>query len=258
MGHIRLGRLPRTTRWKQVVEALGDFGASLPEIIKLTSYASEKVLTNSKNIDGLAHCYWLFTNIAQASRQGNFIENLNNLGINIAPTDSGVKILKEIFSTASSNLKENGNISILDQIAVDSFKNAIHNTISQEATSLFGCDAESIQKALQKYSTSTQVAYLGREYFSQYMYNSFSFTLEKELANSLSSDGRFQNSNDIQQFNQKLKQYCWEVSKIVEEFSGGWYGKHSFEGDISSKSKTKDFTSYAMTKLLSEVKRGEN
>lgn len=106
-----------------------------------------------------------------------------------------------------------------------------------------------------KYSTSTQVAHLGREYFSQYMFNSFSFTLEKELANSLSSEGRFQNSNDIQGFKQKLKQYCWDVSKIVEDFSGGWYGKQSFEGNIANKKKTKDFTSYAMTKLLSEVQQ---
>jgi len=141
---------------------------------------------------------------------------------------------------------------------VDSFKNAIHNTISEESTSLFGCDIDSIQRAFKKYSTSTQVAHLGREYFSQYMYNSFSFTLEKELANSLSTNGRFQNSNDIQEFNKRLKQYCWDVSKIVEDFSGGWYGKHSFEGDISDKKKTADFTSYAITKLLSEVQREDD
>ncbi len=258
MGHIRLGRLPKTYRWKQVVESLVSSSASLPEIVKLTSQASEKVLTDSKYIDGLSNCYWLFTNIAQASRQGDFVQNLNNLGININPEDSGVKVLKQIFDSASVSVRKNGNISVLDQIAVDSFKNAIHNTISAESTSLFGCDIDSIQRAFKKYSTSTQVAHLGREYFSQYMFNSFSFTLEKELANSLSSEGRFQNSNDIQGFKQKLKQYCWDVSKIVEDFSGGWYGKQSFEGNIANKKKTKDFTSYAMTKLLSEVQREDN
>lgn len=90
------------------------------------------------------------------------------------------------------------------------------------------------------------------------MYKAFSFTLEKELANTVSSTGRFKNSDDIQQFNTRLKQYCWDVSKIVEEFSGGWYGKHSFEGNIKSKKKVADFTSYAMTKLLSEVQREDN
>jgi hypothetical protein len=258
MGHIRLGRLPKTFKWKQVIEALVQSGSSLSEIVSLTSQASETVLTNSRYINGLAHCYWLFTNIAQASRQGDFVQNLNELGINISSGDSGLRVLKEIFNSASSNLKENGNISVLDQIAVDSFKNAIHKTISDEATSLFGCDIDSIQRAFKKYSTSTQVAHLGREYFSQYMYNAFSFTLEKELTNSLSDGGRFQNSQDIQEFNKRLKQYCWDVSKIVEDFSGGWYGKHSFEGDISDKKKTADFASYAITKLLSEVQRGDN
>lgn len=258
MGHIRLGRLPKTFKWKQVIQSLVDSSSSLPEIVKLTSLASEKVLTNSKYIDGLSHCYWLFTNIAQVSRQGDFVQNLNSLGINVSANDSGIKVLKQIFDSASNSLRSNGNISVLDQIAVDSFKNAIHNTISDESTSLFGCDIDSIQRAFKKYSTSNQVAHLGREYFSQYMFNSFSFTLEKELANSLSNSGRFQNSNDIQNFNSKLKQYCWDVSKIVEEFSGGWYGKHSFEGDIADKQKTKDFTNYAITKLLSEVQREDN
>lgn len=258
MGHIRLGRLPKTHTWKQIIEALSTSYSSLPEIVKLTSQASEKVLTKSKYIDGLAHCYWLFTNIAQASRQGDFVQNLNELGINISSSDSGARILKEIFNSASKTLKENGNISVLDQIAVNSFKNAIHNTISTEATSLFGCDIESIQRAFKKYSTSTQVSHLGREYFSHYMFNAFSFTLEKELANSLSENGRFQNSQDIQEFNKRLKQYCWDVSKIVEDFSGSWYGKHSFEGDIKNKKKVSDFTSYAITKLLSEIQREDS
>lgn len=258
MGHIRLGRLPKTIKWKQVVQSLAYSGSSLSEIVSLTSQASEKVLTSSKYIDGLAHCYWLFTNIAQASRSDNFINELNQIGLNLSEQDSGINILKKVFDYASTGLKNSGSNTVLDQIAIDSFKSAIHNTIAQESTSLFGCDIDSIQRAFKKYSTSNQVSYLGREYFSQYMYKAFSFTLEKELANVLSSNGRFQNSSDIQEFNSKLKQYCWDVSKIVEDFSGGWYGKHSFEGDLKNKKKVADFTSYAMTKLLSEVQREDN
>jgi hypothetical protein len=125
MGHIRLGRLPRKWGWQKVIEALETSGSSLPEIVKLTAEASEKVLKNSKYIDGLAHCYWLYTNIAQASRQGDFVQNLNNLGINVSNTDSGTRVLKKIFDLALDDLRKNGNISVLDQIAVDSFKNAI-------------------------------------------------------------------------------------------------------------------------------------
>lgn len=216
MGHIRLGRLPRNSKWKDVVQSLANNSSSLPKIVQLTSRASQKVLSATQNTEGLTKCYWLFTNIAQASRKGDFAENLNKLGISISSTDSGIKILKQIFYTASNNLKSCGNVSVLDQIAIDSFKNAIHSTISDEATNLFGCHIDSIQKAFKKYSTPAQVAYLGRQYFSQYMYNSFSFALEKELSNSISSEGRFQNSADIQKFNDKLKTYCWEVSKIVE------------------------------------------
>lgn len=255
MGHIRLGRLPKTYRWKQVIDALTSSDTSISQIVTSTSKASEKVLTDSRYIQGLAHCYWIFTNIAQASRGDDFLYELNNFGINVSEKDSGLNILKKIYNSASDSLKNSGNFSILDQIALDSFKSAFHNTITEESTTLFGCDLDSIQKAFKKYSTSTQVSKLGREFFSQYLYKSFSFVLEKELANKISENGRFQNSADIQEFNRRLKVYCWDVSKIVEDFSGGWYGKHGFEGNLSDKRQTTKFTQHAITKLLSEVSK---
>jgi len=255
MGHIRLGRLPRTISWKRVLESFSNSDTSLNEIVQLTAIASQKVLTNSKYIEGLTHCFWLFTNIAKASRNENFADSLNNLGISVSDKDSRLNILKKIYDSASTSLRESGKFSILDQIAMDSFKSAFHNTITQESSTLFGCDIDTIQRAFKKYSTSTQVSKLGREFFSQYMYKSFSFVLEKELANKISATGRFQNSKDIENFNRNLKTYCWEASKIVEDFSGGWYGKHSFEGDLVNKKQTYKFTHHAMTKLLSEISR---
>lgn len=257
MGHNRLPRLERTFDWKQVIQALSSSDASIAEIISLTSKASQKILTDSKYIDGLAYCFWLFTNIAQASRGRSFVNELNNLGISVSKSDSGLDILKKIYDSASNSLKSSANFSMLDNIALDSFKSAIYNTITRESKTLFGCDLESVQRAFKKYSTPGQVSYLGREFFSQYMYKSFSYTLEKELANSIGQDKRFHSSNDIERFNSRLKTYCWDVSKIVEEFSGGWYGKASYLGTVSNKEKTLDFTKYAMTKLLSEVRRDE-
>lgn len=255
MGHIKLGRLPRTTKWKQVINALSSQDASFSELVSSTSKASKDILTASYNLEGLSHCFWLFTNIAQASRKGDFIKSLNSLGIAVAENDSGLKILKKIYDSASDeiNNKTQTKNTILNQIALESFKSAIHSTITRESNSLFGCTLETIQQAFKKYSTSTQVGYLGKELFGQYINKAFSYTLEKELANSIGADNKFRNSADIQEFNKRLTTYCRETSKIVEQYSGGWYGKHGFIGDLKDKEKARGFTNYAVTKLLSEV-----
>lgn len=259
MGHIKLGRLPRTIKWKHVINALISEDASFYELLSSTSKASKDILTASYNQEGLAHCFWLFTNIAQASRKQDFIQSLNKLGIDVTANDSGMKILKKIYDSASYeiNNKTQSKNTILNQIALESFKSAIHSTITRESASLFGCTPETIQQAFKKYSTSTQVGYLGRELFGQYVNKAFSYALEKELATSIGANNKFRNSHDIQEFNRRLTTYCRETSKIVEQFSGGWYGKHGFIGDLKDKDKARGFTNYAVTKLLSEVNMAE-
>jgi hypothetical protein len=205
MGHSKLNGLPKTRTWQKVVEPLASSDASLNEIIALTAQASRKTLIDSRYAESLNHCYWLFTNLAKASRGNDFAGELQNLGINISKQDSGIGALKKIYDSASTHLRKSNNISILDEIAVDAFKGAIHNTIAQESQSLFGCNLETIQKAFKKYSTSKWVSKLGRDFFSEYVYKSFSHVLEKELANSIRPNGRFQNSADISEFDKNLE-----------------------------------------------------
>lgn len=253
MGHSRLGRLPKRWGWEKVIEVLKDPNASIKDIVQLTSDASKKVLLNSKNMDGLTICYWLYTNIAFAAKQNNFVKQLNNLGIKLEDKDSGFDIIRKIYDTASDELTNNGRISILDKIALDSFQKSLQETIIAESNTLFGCNLDSIQKAFSKYSTNDNISYLSRKFFSQYAYKAFSFAIEKELANSISNNGNFRNSSDLARFDERLKTYCWDISKILEKYSGGWYSKHCFVGDISEKKSVKRFTKYAMEKLLAEV-----
>lgn len=96
MGHVRLGRLPRKHGWKDVCEALQAPRSSLSDIVKLTANASEKVLLQSKNTEGLSECFWTFSNIIHASCNDGFVSELNALGIPVREDDSGISTLKKI------------------------------------------------------------------------------------------------------------------------------------------------------------------
>ena len=62
----------------------------------------------------------------------------------------------------------------------------------------------------------------------------------------------FRTSDDISEFQGRLRSYCWDVSKIVEDYSGGWYSKKAWEGRLTQED-ARGFTSYAVEKLLSEL-----
>ncbi len=255
MGNARLGRLSKKYKWGEVVQALSSPEDSFNEIVKLTARASEETLVQSKYVDTLSHCFWLYTNIAEAARKEDFVQNLQDLSIEISPSEHGFKILQKIYDSASNFVNGQSRFSTLEQIACDAFKSSILLRIERESNSLFGCNVETVQKALKKLSTKNSVCELGREFFSNYMYRAFSFTLEKELANNVKSNAQFSNVQDIEEFKSRLKTYCWDISKILEDFSGEWFSKHAYQGDLKDKATTKKFTQHAIKKLLSEATR---
>jgi hypothetical protein len=253
MGHVRLGRLPKSKTWKGVIGCLDLPESSLNDIVKATFREVQKVFIDSKVIESLSNCFGIYANIAQASRGKSFVEDLNSLGLKIDSKASGLKLLDSIANLADDKKK----ISILDQIATESFRETMLSLIEENSTSLFGCTIDSVQKAFKKYSTPHQIGKLGHEYFSIYLYKAFSYVIDKELANSIREEGRFRHSEDIKEFHQGVKKYCFELGKYVEEYSSDWYSKHLFAEDLNNPQIVRNFTNYAINKLLLELSLGE-
>ncbi|MCL6507170.1 MAG: hypothetical protein K6T59_09105 [Bryobacteraceae bacterium] len=67
MGHIRLGTLPRTRKWIQVLDLIGG-GAGTPEVAAATMEASQGGLAKAAKDPGLIHTVWLLTQVPPASR----------------------------------------------------------------------------------------------------------------------------------------------------------------------------------------------
>ncbi|MFN5540021.1 MAG: hypothetical protein ACK481_08205 [Candidatus Melainabacteria bacterium] len=253
MGHVRLGRLPKSKTWEGVIGCLDLPESSLKDIVQITFREIQKVLIDSTVIESLSNCFDVYANIAQASRGKSFVEDLNSFGLEIDSKKSGLKLLDSIVHLAEDTKK----ISILDQIATDSFRETMLTVIEQDSSSLFGCTINSVQKAFKKFSTPNQIGKLGHEYFSTYIYKSFSYVIDKELANSIREEGRFRHSEDIKEFHQGVTKYCFELGKYVEQYSADWYSKHLFANDLNNPQKVRNFTNYAISKLLLELSLGE-
>ena len=56
-------------------------------------------------------------------------------------------------------------------------------------------------------------------------------------------------------FDEALGVHCYETSRIVEAYSGGWYGKNVYQGDGLTRDKVEAFARYAFRKIRSELVR---
>ena len=56
-------------------------------------------------------------------------------------------------------------------------------------------------------------------------------------------------------FNAALDLHCREASRIIKEFSGGWYGKTLQQEKAISRDKARSFSHVAFKKLRAELRK---
>lgn len=258
MGHVRVGRLPKKWGWEQVISALSSEsalgGEGETDFVSQAARAADRTLSDAKHQESVALAYWTFIDLAAASRTGDLLVRLREQGAQIPERPTGLTLLKLISATLERSVRAKGASSGLDEIALQTFDAVVLTTARSGSETLFGCSVESVQTAFRELSTKAGVANIGRRFFSEYTFRALRLALEKELARSLGKGGRFSTSNELARFEERLKTYCWDVSKIVQDYSGGWYSKALWEQRLTL-AEAQNFTSYAIQKLLSELSR---
>jgi len=106
MGHTRLGRLPRTRKWIQVLDLIGD-GAGTPEVAAATRLASQDGLSKAEKDPGLVHAVWLLAQVPLAAEKGNFAERLQRVGMAVSKDPSLFEITGAFTGAIDNHLRQN-------------------------------------------------------------------------------------------------------------------------------------------------------
>ena len=80
MGHVRLGVLPASQKWRQVIEHLR-LGADADLIVAAVANAAEGSLKRASYDPAFLHSFWLLTQIPLAARSSAFAEDLRRLRV---------------------------------------------------------------------------------------------------------------------------------------------------------------------------------
>lgn len=259
MGHIRLGNLPQTKKWKQVVELIGG-GAGAPEIATATLDAAKKGLLEASKDPGLIHSVWLLTQIPLAAREENFAERLRQIGLKVSDKPSILEVVGAFTNSVDSYLREHGGRTDLGEMAQMAASESLTALGTEKIRSLFETTSEDVQQALKSFSTTKQFSTLARDFFARLTKRYLTSFLSRELSNHVGGkEHRFSNISQHTEFNQALELHCRQASRIVEEFAGGWFSKTNYEeGGIDSE-KAANFVYVALKKLRAELaKRGDD
>ncbi len=254
MGHVRVGRLPKQRGWQQVISALSTTDQTEATLVAATARAARTALIDAKHQEGLASAFWTFLDVANASRAEDLTRYLRERGAAVSEEASGLALIRAISELLQHDLGRKGSQTSFDQIALETFNAVVLKTVEEESRTLFGCTAQTVRDAFRRLSTKANIASVGRRFFSEYAYRALRMALGRELGRMVGGNGRFITSSEVAEFDNRLKTYCWDISKIVEEFSGGWYSKAVWQQRLTL-DEVRRFTAYAIEKLLSELSR---
>ena len=88
MGHIRLGRLPKTFRWQGVLALLSQAPSDIPGIARATVAAAEGRFRELASDAMVGYSFWLLSRVTSAARGASFPDELASLGLHVRDGDS--------------------------------------------------------------------------------------------------------------------------------------------------------------------------
>jgi hypothetical protein len=222
MGHTRLGDLPKTKRWNQVV-ALLEEGADTEAIASSTLTAAETGFYQATQDTGFKYAFWLLTQVTLAARTDKFSEELSGLGLDV-PKQAGLfdilgaftKHLDTYFvkNRARTDISEMGQLAAVETLS---------EKCAERSKRLFGTTPEDVQQSIRELSTSKNFALLTRDFFSRFTYRYLNYFLSRETSKHVGLNQRFENIDEHTAFNEALAVHCKQTAVIVQDFAGGWH-----------------------------------
>ena len=254
MGHIRLGVLPRSRKWQQVIEELR-LGSDVNIIAAAAADAAEAGFQRASTDPAFLHAFWLLTQIPLAARGPAFAANLRRLGLAVADQPSLIEVLGAFSGAVDRYAQKHGGRTDLGEMAQMAAVESLSAIVGPSLPSLFGAGPEDVQRAVGRFASGDRFSQLAREFFARLTHRSLDYYLSRELSNHIGAGERFEDDRARSQFDDALEQHCREASRIVEAFSGGWYGKNVYQQDGLTADDVRRFAPVAFKKIRTELRK---
>lgn len=261
MGHTRLGTVPKTQKWTEIVRLVA--GSGLPPgasesptkigmIAAQTLDAAQKGLHKAVSDTGVRYAFYLLTQIALASRTSDWERVLLEHGIRLSDDSTVFDFTAQVQDAIDRYVtRSSSGATDLSEIAQQSAGEAITNLAGSETLNMFVGEGSELKNAMYSLSTRKGFGELGQRFFGRFIARFLNFYLSRVTATAVGGQ-RLRNLADVAQFNDALHLHCLQSARIVRDFCGQWYSKTQYQEGIDLDN-TSGFLAVAMKKLRSEL-----
>ena len=253
MGHNRLSILPATVRWQRVVGLL-ETGAALQEVLSASATAAERDLLQATADPVYIEAVRLLLTIPTAARSDDFGLALREADLGVSNRPQVIDLVLGVSERLDSVRRLSGARTDFGELAGRALTRTLVTEIGDKLPGLFDPTPEDVQSEARRLSSSKGIARFTRAFFGHLLGETLSYWLDRTLADHIGEGRRFATTAERSAFDADLDQFASETTRIIQEFSGGWYGKTISQTGSFGTQDARVFGAVALKKIVSELR----
>lgn len=258
MGHERIGYLPRTKRWREIVKNIGSFSSVNNNIDEITLQTIRNVrqrFDTIKQDSGVIAALKYLVVLANSGKSKHPDQLFEEHDISLNKNYNLIDLANSISSFIAKNKSSSEYSTIATQSMIDTVSKWYQVHSMQQL--IYFDDNNKSNEIWKKASSGNGFCELSRIFFAKFTERYLRYFLEREAAY------KIDNLFDRNQFNNRLSEHiddiskhAFETSKITQSFAAGWYNNNC-SIDIPTEEAIKGFISFSFQKINSELLREE-
>jgi hypothetical protein len=256
MGHERVGLLPKTQRWRDIVEGIATVGVGGLDVAGIVRQTTDNIrdrLDGLERDQSLLAAFKFLVSLPVASRSGTPVEVLGGLGIAVPADPSPIALAKALQRFMPERPDSVEYARIAQSAAVDAVAEWSARAEGPK-DNLFGTASQPFDVWRQA-ADGAGFCELSRIFFGRFTQRYLNYFLEREASAVLPTAGqRDRFSEELGQHVDEVSRHAFETAKITQSFAAGWFNKHAKEG-LPSDASMRGFLRLALGKLSEELRR---
>jgi len=246
--------LPASRKWKDVVAYFVATDVDVARLANAVFKATEGALTRASSDAAFVEVCWLLIKIPQAAKSADPVAALTEIGIGATSDPSLLDIIIGFDAAVEKVMRHaGGHITDLGEMARQAGISALYEVV-QERLPLWEANNVDEMVTLGTLASPDNFGELSQRFFTNLTERNILYYLDREWPKHLGSDKLAHSIGDMSLLERSVRRHCEETTLIMRAYSRDWLAKNVYvENREIFRSRTRDFASYALTKINSEM-----
>lgn len=258
MGHERVGALPHTQCWEDVVAEIADAASIDGDVSGLANATLKNVRSRLLAVHtdtGFVASFQFILGLVLSASPAVDRTSLGVLAINLDVNPSPLKLAHALAQYVAKHQQSPEYAELARKAAVDVIS-AWTETNTRQLS--FMGEHEQAQEIWRKASNSRGFCEVARLFFSKFVERYLNYFICREASSHLAkTESRERLARRLSNHLEGVSHHAFETAKITQSFAAGWYSRYARDG-MPEQEKISRFLSHSVGKLREELLREES